>query len=57
MENPLKDLDVVVYLDDLLITGKNEQDHLQKLQTVLQRLQESGLRIKKAKCDSGEKAD
>lgn len=55
MENLMKDLEVVVYLDDLLITGKTEQDHLQKLQAVLQRLQESGLRVKKAKCEFGKK--
>ncbi|XP_060759945.1 uncharacterized protein K02A2.6-like [Neoarius graeffei] len=55
MENLMKDLDVVVYLDDLLITGKTEQDHVQKLQKVLQRLQESGLRVKKSKCKFGKK--
>lgn len=49
MENLMKDLDVVVYLDDLLKTGKTEYDHLQKLQKVLQRLQECGLRVKKSK--------
>lgn len=36
MENLLKDLDVVVYLDDLLVTGRTEQEHLQRLQAVLQ---------------------
>lgn len=55
MENLLKDLDVVTYLDDLLVTGKNEHDHVQKLQKVLQRLQECGLRVKKSKCEFGKK--
>lgn len=49
----MKDLDVVVYWDDLLVTGKTEQDHLKKLQKVLQRLQERGLRVKKTKCEFG----
>lgn len=52
----MKDLNVVnVYLDNLLVTGKTEQEHLQKLQKVLQRLQESGLRVKKSKCEFGKK--
>ncbi|XP_041957495.1 uncharacterized protein K02A2.6-like [Alosa sapidissima] len=53
MENLMKDLDIVICLDDLLITGKTEHEHLQKLQKVLQRLQESGLRVKKSKCEFG----
>lgn len=55
MENLMKDLDVVLYLDDLLITGKTELDHLQKLQKVLQRLQQCGLRVKQSKCEFGKK--
>ncbi|XP_078253747.1 ER membrane protein complex subunit 2 isoform X1 [Rhinoraja longicauda] len=55
MENLMKDLNVVVYLDDLLITGKTEREHLQNLHKVLQRLQESGLRVRDAKCEFGKK--
>ncbi|KAJ7997984.1 hypothetical protein DPEC_G00217830 [Dallia pectoralis] len=51
MENVMKDLNVVVYLDDLLVMGRDETEHLMNLDRVLQRLQENGLRVKKAKCD------
>lgn len=54
MENLMKDLKVIVYLDDLLITGKDEQEHLTNICKVLQRLQESGLRVKKCKCEWGQ---
>ncbi|UYV64545.1 K02A2.6-like [Cordylochernes scorpioides] len=37
-------------LDDILITGKNDQDHLKNLECVLQRIQEAGLKLKKDKC-------
>ncbi len=54
MENLMKDLKVVVYLDDLLIVGKDEQEHLATLCKVLQRLQDSGLKVKECKCDWGQ---
>ena len=41
---------VVVYLDDILVTGLSEEDHLLTLQKVLQRIESSGLRLKKNKC-------
>ncbi|XP_057711364.1 uncharacterized protein K02A2.6 [Corythoichthys intestinalis] len=53
MENVMKDLNVVVYLDDLLVMGRDEAEHLMNLDRVLQRLQENGLRVKKSKCDFG----
>ncbi|UYV76923.1 K02A2.6-like [Cordylochernes scorpioides] len=37
-------------LDDILITGKNDQDHLKNLECILQRIQEAGLRLRKDKC-------
>ncbi|UYV64815.1 K02A2.6-like [Cordylochernes scorpioides] len=37
-------------LDDTLITGKNDQDHLKNLECVLQRIQEAGLKLRKDKC-------
>ena len=41
---------VVVYLDDALIMGKMEQEHLATLDTVLSRLKTAGLRLNKTKC-------
>ena len=42
---------VCVYLDDILVTGKTKEEHLQRLNTVLQRLQDAGMRLKKKKCE------
>ncbi|KAK9529796.1 hypothetical protein VZT92_013867 [Zoarces viviparus] len=53
MENLMKGLPVVVFLDDLLIMGHTEKEHLHNLQKVLQRLQENGLRVKRSKCEVG----
>jgi len=41
---------VVVYIDDILVTGKNETDHLARLGEVLKRLESHGLHLKKGKC-------
>ena len=41
---------VVVYIDDILITGKTEADHLVALEEVLKRIENAGLRLKKEKC-------
>ncbi len=37
---------VMCYLDDILITGTNDEDHLSNLEVVLQRLQERGMQEK-----------
>ena len=42
--------DVLCYLDDLLITGITEKEHLQNLEGVLRWLQNQGNTIKWAKC-------
>lgn len=47
----MKDLDAFVYLDNVLVTGKSEQEHLYNLDRVLQCLKENGLRVKKEKCE------
>ena len=41
---------VVVYIDDILVTGRDEQEHLATLEEVLQRLEEVGLQLQKNKC-------
>ena len=41
---------VSVYLDDILVTGSTEQEHLANLTQVLQRLQAAGMRLKPQKC-------
>ena len=42
---------VVVYLDDILITGSSEEEHLKTLDEVLDRLDRAGLRVKRNKCE------
>ena len=42
---------MICYIDDTLITGKTEKEHLDNLAAVLQKLQEHGLRVKKEKCE------
>ena len=39
------------YLDDILVTGSTREEHLQNLETVLQRLDQRGVRVKKSKCE------
>ena len=41
---------VSFYLDDILIAGKTEQDHLAILEKTLSRLQNAGIRLKCSKC-------
>jgi len=38
-------------LDDIIVTGRNEQDHLNHLDAVFQRLSDYGLRVNKNKCE------
>ena len=42
---------VVVYLDDILITGSTEEKHLKTLDEVLSCLDRAGLRVKRSKCE------
>ena len=41
---------VSVYIDDILITGETDEEHLQNLDTVISRLEKEGLRLKLKKC-------
>ena len=38
------------YLDDIIVSGKSDQEHLANVEQVLTRLEESGLRLKQEKC-------
>eukprot|EP00731_Ephydatia_muelleri_P012306 Em0006g1200a len=51
METLLGDIPKVsVYIDDLLVSGESEEEHLKTLGRVLTRLQEAGLKLKRSKC-------
>lgn len=41
---------VQCYIDDIIITGSNEEEHLCNLEEVLKRLSEYGIRVKQEKC-------
>ncbi|CAK1589460.1 unnamed protein product [Parnassius mnemosyne] len=41
---------VGVFLDDIIITGRNTEEHISNLHKVFDRLQSYGLRVKKEKC-------
>ena len=38
---------VVAYLDDILVAGKTEQQHLTNLAQVLERLDSAGMKLKR----------
>ena len=42
---------VLVYLDDILVTGSSQEEHMSNLKEVLSRLQEAGLRLRKDRCE------
>ena len=51
MEGLLQDIPgVVVYIDDFLITCKTNEDHLQSFETLLKRMEDAGMLLKKDKC-------
>ena len=51
MESLLRGMErVVVYLDDVLVTGRTEEEHLATLDEVLRRMREAGLRLRRDKC-------
>lgn len=52
MEKVLNDLEgVVVYFDDVVVSGKDKLDHDRNLCEVLRRFQECGLTVNKEKCE------
>ena len=51
MENKLQGIPfVVVRVDDILVSGSNDEEHLVNLEEVLKRLSEAGLCLKREKC-------
>lgn len=41
---------VICYIDDILVTGTDDTDHLQNIATVFTQLQDQGFRLRKEKC-------
>ena len=51
IENVLQDIEnVIVYLDDILLSSATESDHLKLIDQMLERLEKAGLRARKDKC-------
>lgn len=51
MEKLLQGIEgVFVFIDDIVITGRTHQEHLEHLAEVFARLAAAGLRLKKQKC-------
>ena len=42
---------VICYIDDILVSGKDEHSHLKTLETVFKRLMEHGFQLKQEKCE------
>ena len=50
MENLLQGIPgILIYIDDILVTGKTIADHLSNLEVVLTRLEEAGVKLKRDK--------
>ena len=45
----------MAYLDDIIISSKNEEEHLKHIEIIFQKLKEAGLKLKESKCDSFKK--
>ena len=41
---------VICYIDDVLVTGSNDQEHLANLAEVLKRMKQHNIRLKRSKC-------
>ena len=51
MENLLQNIPyVIIRVDDILVSGASDEDHLNNLEEVLKRLASAGLRLRKNKC-------
>ncbi|KAI3363502.1 hypothetical protein L3Q82_012104 [Scortum barcoo] len=50
----LRDLGATIYIDDVFIADDTEEEHLEKLQKVIKRLTEAGLKLNLKKCQFGQ---
>ena len=51
METMLQGIpNVIVYLDDILVTGATDEEHVKTLAVVLERLKRAGFRARRSKC-------
>ena len=41
----------MMYLDDIIIFSKNEEEHLKHIEIIFQKLKTVGLKLKESKCD------
>ncbi|KAL6723825.1 hypothetical protein Aduo_018789 [Ancylostoma duodenale] len=52
METTLSGIEgVLIYLDDITVTGPDDKTHMERLEKVLRRLKEVGFRLKREKCE------
>ena len=54
MQTCLRDLNLhlcIIYLDDIVIFSKDPASHLERLEAVLWKLEEAGLKLKPSKCE------
>ena len=56
MDHILADIpDIFIYMDDILVYSRNQQSHMETLETIFKRLQDAGLALSLKKCLFGEK--
>ena len=47
---PVKNVQAIAYLDDIVVYSKSPEDHLEHLQDIFSRLEKAGLKLKPSKC-------